>query len=123
MQLSVSEATLTDLWARNCATFEQVSDLKISAFGLEKLPGLSRNGPLTRYSQETNDRKKKHTQFQILVQKSFPILNQRGYSLYAISNLEGWKHIRFWDARVFGSSRRGIQGNIPDRGGILWVAQ
>ena len=123
MQLSVSEATLTDLWARNCATFEQVSDLKISAFGLENYLASRETDPWHAILKRRMIEKKKHTQFQILVQKSFPILNQRGYSLYAISNLEGWKHIRFWDARVFGSSRRGIQGNIPDRGGILWVAQ
>ena len=124
MKPSFSEAKLTDLWARNCATFEQFSDLKISAFGPEKLSGLSRNGPLTWHAVlKRRMIEKKPTQFQNLVPKSYHILNQSGYSLHAISNLEGWKHIRFWDVRVFGSSRKGIQGNIRDRRGILWVAQ
>ena len=42
MKLSVNEAKLTGLWARNCATIQQVSILKF-AFGPEKFPGLSRN--------------------------------------------------------------------------------
>ena len=45
MKLSVDEAKLTGLWsARNCATIEVVWILNF-AFGPEKLPGLSRNGP------------------------------------------------------------------------------
>ena len=44
MKLSVNEAKLTGLCARNCATIQQVLILKF-AFGPEKLPGLSRNGP------------------------------------------------------------------------------
>jgi len=38
MKLSVNEAKLSGLWARNCATFRQVLSLKF-AFGLEKLTG------------------------------------------------------------------------------------
>ena len=45
MKLSVNEAKLAGLWARNCATIQQVSISKF-AFGPEKLAGLSRNGPL-----------------------------------------------------------------------------
>ena len=45
IKLSVNEAKLTGLWARNCATFQQILILKF-AFELERLPGLSRNGPL-----------------------------------------------------------------------------
>ena len=45
MKLSVNEAILIGLWARNCATIQQVLILKF-AFGPEKFPGLSRNGPL-----------------------------------------------------------------------------
>ena len=44
MKLSVNEAKLTGLWARNCAAIQQVLNLKF-AFGPEKFPGLSRNGP------------------------------------------------------------------------------
>ena len=44
MKLSVNEAKLTGLCARNCATIQQVLILKF-AFGPEKLPGLSRNRP------------------------------------------------------------------------------
>jgi len=44
MKLSVDEAKLTGLRARNCATIKVVWILKF-AFGPEKLPGLSRNGP------------------------------------------------------------------------------
>ena len=44
MRLSVNEAKLTSLWARNCDTIQQVLILKF-AFGPEKLPGLSRNEP------------------------------------------------------------------------------
>ena len=43
--LSVLEAKLTGLWARNYGTMQQVLILKF-AFGPEKLPGLSRNRPL-----------------------------------------------------------------------------
>ena len=45
MNLSVNEAKLAGLWARNCATIQQVLILKF-AFGPEKFPGLSRNEPL-----------------------------------------------------------------------------
>ena len=38
MKLSVNEAKLSGLWARNCATIQQVLILKY-AFGPEKLPG------------------------------------------------------------------------------------
>ena len=44
MKLAVNEAKLTVLWARNCATVQQVLILKF-AWGPEKLPGLSRNEP------------------------------------------------------------------------------
>ena len=37
MKLAVKEAKLTVLWARNCATVQQVLILKF-AFGPEKLP-------------------------------------------------------------------------------------
>ena len=39
MKLSVNEAKLTELRARNCATIQQVVIL-IFAFGPEKFPGL-----------------------------------------------------------------------------------
>ena len=45
MKLSLNEAKLAGLWARNYATIQQVSISKF-AFGPETLPGLSRNGPL-----------------------------------------------------------------------------
>ena len=45
MDLSVTEEKLTGVWARNCDTTQQVLILKF-AFGPEKFPGLSRNGPL-----------------------------------------------------------------------------
>ena len=45
MKLSVNEAILTGLWSRNCATIQQVLILKF-AFGPEKFPGLSGDGPL-----------------------------------------------------------------------------
>ena len=45
MKLSVNEAILIGSWARNCGTIQQVLILKF-AFGPEKFPGLSRNGPL-----------------------------------------------------------------------------
>ena len=44
MKLSVNEAKLTGLWARNFATIQQVLILKF-AFRSEKFPGLSRNEP------------------------------------------------------------------------------
>ena len=47
MKLSINEAKLTGLWARNCAAIKQVSNLKF-AFGPEKLPELSKDGPLDR---------------------------------------------------------------------------
>ena len=40
MKLSVNEAKLTCLCARNCATIQQVLILKF-AFGPEKLPGIA----------------------------------------------------------------------------------
>ena len=43
MKLAVNEG----LWARNCATIQQVVVLKF-AFGRKKFPGLSRKGPLLR---------------------------------------------------------------------------
>ena len=46
MKLSINEAKLTGLWARNCAAIKQVLILKF-AFGPEKLPELSKNRPLT----------------------------------------------------------------------------
>ena len=42
MRLYVNEAKLTSLWARNCASIEQVLIFKF-VFGPEKFPGLSRN--------------------------------------------------------------------------------
>ena len=45
MKLSVNKAKLSGLWARNCATIQQVLILKF-AFEPEKFPGLSRNEPL-----------------------------------------------------------------------------
>ena len=45
MKLSVNEAKLTGLWARNCANIQLLLILKF-AFGPEKFPGLSRNRPL-----------------------------------------------------------------------------
>ena len=47
MKLSINEAKLTGLWARNCAAIKQVLILKF-AFGPEKLPEISKNGPLDR---------------------------------------------------------------------------
>ena len=44
MKLAANEAKLAGLWDRNCATIQQVLISKF-AFGSEKLPGLSRNGP------------------------------------------------------------------------------
>ena len=44
MKLAVIEASLTGLWARNCANNQQALNLKF-ALGPEKFPGLSRNGP------------------------------------------------------------------------------
>ena len=45
MKLSINEAKLTGLWARNCVIIQQVLILKF-AFGSEKFPGLSRNEPI-----------------------------------------------------------------------------
>ena len=50
MKLSVNEAKLTGLWARNFATIQQVLILKF-AFRSEKFPGLSRNEPLDCYRE------------------------------------------------------------------------
>ena len=44
MPLSINEAKFPGLRARNCATIQQVLIKKFHAFGLAKLPGLSRNG-------------------------------------------------------------------------------
>ena len=52
MKLSVNEAKLTGVWARNCATFQQVLISKF-AFGPEKFPGLFRE---TGHSQLSEDR-------------------------------------------------------------------
>ena len=49
MKVSVNEAKLTGLWARNYATIQQVLILKF-AFGPEKLPRLSRRGSLVGYT-------------------------------------------------------------------------
>ena len=46
MKLSINEAKLTGLWARNCAAIKEVLILKF-AFGPEKLPELSKKGPWT----------------------------------------------------------------------------
>ena len=51
MKLSVNEAILIGSWARNCGTIQEVLLLKF-AFGPEKLPGLSRNGPLVLQKSE-----------------------------------------------------------------------
>ena len=40
MKVQVNKAKLTGLWARKCATIEQVLILKFD-FGPKKLPGLS----------------------------------------------------------------------------------
>ena len=45
MKVSINEAKLTGLWARNCAIIQQVLILKF-VFGPEKFPGLSRNEPI-----------------------------------------------------------------------------
>ena len=47
MKLSVKEAKLTGLWARNWTTIQQVLILKF-AFGPQKFPGLWRNEPQAR---------------------------------------------------------------------------
>ena len=44
IKLSVNEAKLTGLCARNCANIQQVLTLKL-AFGLKKFSGFSRNEP------------------------------------------------------------------------------
>ena len=49
MKLSVNEAKLTGLWARNCASLQQILTLKF-ALGPEKFPSLARNGALVAYS-------------------------------------------------------------------------
>ena len=53
MKLSLNEAKLTGLWARSCATIQQVLILKV-AFGPEKFPGLSRNRPQTSHQLSAN---------------------------------------------------------------------
>ena len=55
MKLSVNETKLTGLWARTCATFQQVMILKFS-LGPEKSPGLSRNGSVDRGKRGKLDR-------------------------------------------------------------------
>ena len=52
MKLSVNKAKLTGLWARNCTTIQQVLFLKI-AFGPEKFPRFSGNGPQARNTPRT----------------------------------------------------------------------
>ena len=56
MKVSANEAKLTGFWAtKNCATI-QLGLISKSAFGPEKLPGLSRNGPLAfEYRSEAGD--------------------------------------------------------------------
>ena len=49
MKLSVNEAKLTGLSARNCASIQQILTLKF-ALGPEKFPSLARNGALVAYS-------------------------------------------------------------------------
>ena len=49
MKLSVNEAKLTGLWARNCASIQQILTLKF-ALGPEKFPSLAGNGALFAYS-------------------------------------------------------------------------
>ena len=49
MKLSVNEAKLTDLWARNCASIQQSLTLKLVLWP-EKFPSLARNGALVAYS-------------------------------------------------------------------------
>ena len=48
MKLSANEAKLTGLWARNCATFQQVLSLKFT-LELEKFPGFRETGPMDSY--------------------------------------------------------------------------
>ena len=55
MKLSVDETKLTGLWARTCATFQQVMILKFS-FGPEKSPGFSRYGSVDREKRGKLDR-------------------------------------------------------------------
>ena len=61
MKLSVNEAKLTNLWARNCATIQQVWILKF-AFGPKKFAGLFKKqvpdlAPVDRKIQNGNHRK------------------------------------------------------------------
>ena len=49
MKLSVNEAKLTDFWARNCASIQQILTLKLALWP-EKFPSLARNGALVAYS-------------------------------------------------------------------------
>ena len=49
MKLSVNEAKLTGLWARNCASIQQILTLKF-ALGPEKFSSLAGNGALFAYS-------------------------------------------------------------------------
>ena len=55
MKLSVNETKLTGLWARTCATFQQVMILKFSLWP-EKSPGFSRNGSVDRGKRGKLDR-------------------------------------------------------------------
>ena len=55
MKLSVDETKLTGLWARTCATFQQIMILKFS-LGPEKSPGFSRNGSVDRGKRGKLDR-------------------------------------------------------------------
>ena len=54
MKLSVNKPKSSGLWARNYATIQLVFISKF-AFGPEKLPDLSRNGPLIRNQRLPND--------------------------------------------------------------------
>ena len=47
-KLSADEAKLTGLWDRNCATIYTIQQVLKFARELEKLSGLSRNGPRVR---------------------------------------------------------------------------
>ena len=72
MKLSFNEAKLTGLFARNCATIQQVLILKF-VFGPEKFPGLLRDEPLnvkplTKFCK-ARDYKGKFTVFFLLLPK------------------------------------------------------
>ena len=58
MKLSANEAKLTALCTRNFSTIQKVLILKF-AFGTERLPGLSRNGPLISYIKGLKQRRRR----------------------------------------------------------------